>query len=146
VDFQTTINISAPAEVVWSVIADVERWPEWTPSVTSIRRLSRAALGVGERALIRQPKLPPAVWTVTAIEPGRSFTWKSGAPAMRVLAHHGVEPAGAESRATLSLTFSGLLGGLLARMTAGINRRYLALEANGLKRRSETLAGAAESR
>jgi len=146
VDFQTTIDISAPAEVVWSVIADVERWPEWTPSVTSIRRMSQAPLAVGQRALVRQPRLPPAVWTVTTIDPGRSFTWKSGAPSMRVLAHHGVEPAGTGSRATLSLTFAGLLGGLLAKMTAGINRRYLALEANGLKRRSETLVAAPESR
>jgi hypothetical protein len=37
----------------------------------------------------------------------------------------------------LSLRYEGLLGGLLARMTRGITNRYLAMEANGLKKRSE---------
>ena len=42
------------------------------------------------------------------------------------------------SRVTLSLDFSGILGPLVARLTRGLNARYLALEAQGLKKHTET--------
>ena len=56
---------------------------------------------------------------------------------MRVLARHAVEPSGDGTRATLSIQYHGIVGHLIGLMTGGINRRYLALEADGLKRRSE---------
>jgi len=139
VDFRISVDISAPPETVWAVISDAERWHEWTPSVRSIRLLDNGPLAVGTRALIRQPKFPPAVWTITAIEPGWSFTWTSGAPGMRVFAQHSIEPTAAGSRATLSLHYEGAIGRLLARWTRGITNRYLGYEAAGLKARSESL-------
>ena len=33
------IGIDRPPEAVWPVLVDVERWPEWTLSVTAIERL-----------------------------------------------------------------------------------------------------------
>jgi hypothetical protein len=121
---------------------DAERWHEWTPSVRSIRLLDPRPLRIGSRAVIRQPKFPPALWKVTAIEPGRRFTWKSGMPGMWVYAHHSVDPMAAGARATLRLHFEGPISRLLGRLTASINARYLGLEAAGLKRRSEELAAA----
>ena len=72
--FSITIDINAPAERVWSVMSDIDRWHEWTPSITSVKRLGDGAFAVGTRVRIRQPGLPPAVWKLTAIEPGQSFT------------------------------------------------------------------------
>lgn len=134
--FSVTTGIDAPAERVWEVMSDVERWHEWTPSVTSVRLLGGGPLGVGSRAVIRQPRFPPALWKVAAIEPGRSFTWVSVAPGLRVVGHHDVEPAGAGSRATLSLELQGILGGAWGRLTRSITERYIALEARGLGARS----------
>jgi hypothetical protein len=105
-------------------MSDTDRWHEWTPSVTSVRRLDGGAFAVGSRALIRQPKFPPALWKITAIEPGRSFTWVSAAPGIRVIAHHWVEPANGGSRATLSLEYQGIIGGVLGRLTRDITKRY----------------------
>jgi uncharacterized membrane protein len=137
-DYRIGIEIQAPPDRVWAVMRDVERWPEWTPTVTSVRLLDRRALAVGSLAIIRQPKLPPARWKVTELDDrGRSFTWVSWGPGIRVIAQHGVEACGAGSRATLLVRFSGVLGGLVAWLTRGLNDRYLALEANGLKQRSE---------
>jgi carbon monoxide dehydrogenase subunit G len=135
--FSITIDIAAPVERVWQVMSDTERWHEWTPSVTSITRLGAGPLDVGSRAIIRQPKFPPALWKVTAIEPGRGFTWVSVAPGLRVIAHHHVEPAVQGSRVTLSLELQGVFGEMFGRLTKDITERHLALEANGLKARSE---------
>jgi uncharacterized membrane protein len=135
--FSITIDVDAPAERVWQVMSDVDRWHEWTPSVHGVTRLGGRPFAIGSRVLIRQPKFPPALWTVTAIEPGRSFSWVSVAPGLRVTGRHAVEPAAGSSRATLSLDLQGMLGGIWGRLTKALTERYIAYEANGLKARSE---------
>ena len=139
-EFQTTIDIVASPRLVWAVMSDVERWPEWTASVRSIRKLDAGPIRVGSRMLIRQPKFPPALWVVTAVEPERGFTSKSGAPGLRVHANHRIVPTASGSRVTLALHYTGVLGGVLARATRGLTGRYLAMEATGLQRRSEERA------
>lgn len=135
--FRFTTDIAAPVERVWSVMSDVERWHEWTPSVTSVKRLGGGAFGVGSWALVRQPKFPPAFWRVTTIEPGRSFTWAAYGVGFQAVGTHGIEPTPGGTRATLLLELKGPLGGVFGRMTKGITERYLAHEAGGLKARSE---------
>jgi carbon monoxide dehydrogenase subunit G len=147
-NFKVTTDIAAPTERVWQVMSDVEHWHEWTPSVISVKQLGGGPFTVGTRAMIRQPKFPPALWKVTAIEPGRSFTWVSAGPGFRAVGHHAVEPSAAGSRATVSLDLEGLFGGLVGTMTKDITERYIAFEAAGLKARSENPAfrhGAASS-
>jgi hypothetical protein len=139
VEFLISVEIAAPPEIVWPIMEDAERWHEWTPSVRSIRLLDKP-LRAGSRAIIRQPRFPPALWTVTALEPGRSFTWKSGLPGMWVHAHHSVEPVAGGTRATLRLHYEGALARLMGRLTRGITKRYLDYEASGLKARSEAAA------
>lgn len=138
--FTISIDIGAPPGRVWEVMSDTDRWHEWTPSVTSIKRLDQGTFAVGSRLMIRQPRFPPALWTLTAIEPATSFTWISVAPGVRVSARHSVEPIAAGSRVTLALEYQGMVGGLIAALTRGITERYLAFEANGLKARSENPA------
>jgi hypothetical protein len=117
---------------------DIERWPEWTPTVTRIWRIGDHPLAVGSRAVIWQPKLPPAKWVVIELnEEERTFTWMTRGPGLRLTARHGVEATRGGSRAALSIQFSGPIGGLFARLTRKLNERYLALEAKGLKERSE---------
>lgn len=131
-----TISIDAPPKRVWAVMADVERWHEWTASVTSIHKQDAAPLAVGSRALVRQPKLPPAMWTVTEWEEGKQFTWQTSSPGMKITAKHAVQSSAEGSLATLSLQYEGILGGIIAWLYRGLTERYLQLEANGLKQRS----------
>ena len=137
--FSTTIEIKAPPQRVWSVLADIEGWPDWTASVQSIERFESGPLSVGTRARLRQPKLRPAIWQITQIEKGSNFTWVTRSLGLAITAHHRVEPVkkGNASRVTLTIEFSGLLGPLVAWLTRGLNVHYLALEAQGLKKRSE---------
>lgn len=134
--FSITVDIPAPPNRVWAVMADVERWPEWTPTVTRIERFDHGPLVVGSRVRIWQPRLPPANWRVTELREGRSFTWISRSPGLSVVAEHAVEGAPDGARARLSVRFAGWLGPLIARLTRRLNERYLALEAKGLGERS----------
>lgn len=136
-DFSRSIRVDAPPERVWAVMRDVARWPEWTPTVTRVTPLRPGPLMLGTRVAIRQPKLPPALWQIVELEEGRGFTWVTRSPGVTVRARHGVEPDGTGTRATLSLRFEGLFGGFVGRITRDLNLRYLDLEANGLKARSE---------
>jgi uncharacterized membrane protein len=135
--FRISVDIAASSEIVWQVIRDAERWHEWTASVTSIRVLGNQPLAVGTRAVIRQPGFPPAVWKVIELEPGRTFTWKSGFPGAWVYATHTVAPTSTGTHVTLRLRYAGPIGWLLSRMTRNITNRYLGMEAAGLKTRSE---------
>ena len=136
-DFAIKVDIEATPGRVWEVMSDGERWAEWTPSVTSVEIYDKP-LRVGGRALVRQPKLAPAKFTITALEPGKSFTWATGIPGIvYVTAHHSIEPIAAGARVTLALHFGGLLGGIAGKHYAALNNEYLAMEAAGLKRFSE---------
>jgi uncharacterized protein YndB with AHSA1/START domain len=139
--FVRTVGIQAPPSRVWQVMSDVEAWPGWTASVTSVQLLDPAPLRVGARARVRQPRLPVATWTVTEIVPGRHFTWVARGPGLRTTGRHEVAADGEESIATLTLDQDGPLGGLMGRLTKGLTERYLSLEAEGLKQRSEDGAG-----
>ena len=140
-EFSITTDIDAPADIVFAVLTDVERWPEWTSTVTRVERLdgSSLPLAIGSRIRVVQPKVPPAEWTVIALEAGRGFRMMSRSPGAAVVANHWAEPLGdgQRTRVTLSVTFSGWLGRIIARLMRGLNQRYLAEEAAGLKRRSE---------
>ena len=139
--YSITTDVDAPTDVVFAVMTDIERWPEWTPTVTRVERLdgSSLPLAMDNRLRIVQPKVPPAEWTVTALEPGRGFRIMSRSPGAMVVADHWIEPLanGQRSRVTLSVTFSGWLGQIIGRLMRGLNERYIAQEAEGLKRRSE---------
>lgn len=136
-DFCITVDILAPTERVWEVMADIERWHEWTPSISEVIREDDHPLVVGSRVVIRQPGFPPARWVVKDMVPGTRFSWVSTAPGLHVSGHHSVESTPAGSRATLRLEIRGLFGAIWGVMTKRITERYLGLEANGLKARSE---------
>jgi hypothetical protein len=133
--FQTVVEIPVPPAQVWPVMTDVEKWPEWTASVTRIKVLTPGPLRIGGRARIHQPKLPPAFWRITELVPGYHFTWVSRAPGVYVTARHAVEAIASGSRVTLSIQYDGLFGPLLARWTHDLNIRHLAMESVGLKSR-----------
>jgi uncharacterized membrane protein len=134
--FETTVVIDAPPATVWAVMSDVERWPEWTASITSVRRTSPGAMGVGSTAQVKQPRLATASFVVTKWEPGRGFDWVTRNPLVTAVGGHWIEPTPQGSRVTLSVEFSGPLAGLVAWLYGGLTERYIHMEAEGLKRRS----------
>jgi uncharacterized membrane protein len=127
---ETTLDIDAPAERVWEVMADVERWPEWTASVERAERLDDGPLRLGSRARLKQPRFPPVVWEVTELEPGRSFAWTAKNVGLTSVGRHRVVARG-EGGATVTLTLEqeGPMAPLLALLTGKLTRRYVDTEA-----------------
>lgn len=132
-----TVDVEAPPNEVWDVLSDVERWPEWTPTVREATRIDHGPFAVGSTTRVVQPRLRPAVWEVTRLEEGRRFTWMTRGPGVMTEADHVIEPHGAGSRVTLSVRFAGMLGGMIGRMYCGITQRYVGIEAESLRRRCE---------
>jgi uncharacterized protein YndB with AHSA1/START domain len=136
-DFSIQVDIAAPPARVWEVMADAERWAEWTPSVTSVE-IHDKPMRLGSSATIRQPKVPPGRFKVTWFEPGKGFTWSTGIPGILFArAHHVIEPSPLGARVTLAVRFDGLFGGVMGKRMATLNREYIAMEAAGLKRFAE---------
>lgn len=132
------VTIAAPPETVWAVVVDVERWPERIPTVDAVERLDDGPLAVGSRTRLQQPRLSPAVWTVTDLVDGSSYTWESSSPGVTITASHVVEPHPDGSRLTLALTVSGPLSGVGWLMTRSLTERYVETEAASIKLAAET--------
>jgi uncharacterized protein YndB with AHSA1/START domain len=138
VEQSTRVEVDAPVERVWAVLSDVAGWPGWAPTVTALERLDDGPLAVGSRARVEQPRIPPTEYEVTALEPGRSFTWVARGPGVRTTARHVLDDLGAgRTRVTLSVEQSGPVGAVMGRFYRRLTDRYLAAEAEGLRARSE---------
>jgi uncharacterized membrane protein len=138
-DLEVVVDIGADAGRVWEVLVDVEAWPTWTPTMTSVQRVDGGPLAVGSAARIRQPRIGTMIWTVTELTDGRSFTWEAKRPGLRFVAGHLIADAPPNgTRVTLSLHQSGPVGSALAPITGGFARRNVEVESQGLKKRAES--------
>ncbi|MET0417620.1 MAG: SRPBCC family protein [Actinoplanes sp.] len=136
--FEADTEIAADADQVWAVLTDVQRWPEWTASVSRVERGEPGPLAVGATARLTQPKLRPAVWRVVELTDGREFTWASDAPGVHTRGEHLLRPLpGGRTRVELAIAQSGPLATPVGWLYGGLLRRYLRLEADGLRRRCE---------
>ncbi|MBG6067131.1 SRPBCC family protein [Micromonospora ureilytica] len=136
--FEADTEIAADAEQVWAVLVDVPRWPEWTASVTRAERGESGPLAVGATARLTQPKLRPAVWRVTELTERREFVWVSQAPGVRTTGEHRLLPTpDGRTRVELVINQSGPLAGLIGWLYGELFRRYVRMEADGLRRRCE---------
>lgn len=134
----SSVEIDAPASVVWDTFTDVARWPEWTESVTRLTPLDGPELKVGSRFEIKQPRFPKLVWTVTAVESNVSWSWEQRSPGGTTIATHEVVPL--DDGRTLvrqRIDQRGPICVLFGVLTRGMTRRYIDLEAKGLKAASE---------
>lgn len=135
--FETAVTIAAAPAHVWDVLADFERWPEWTASMRTLERVSPGAAGPGAQIRVEQPQLQPAVFTITDWRPGRGFQWIMGGATLGACADHELVPEGDGTRLLLRVRYTGLFAPLVALAYGGLTRRYLAMEAEGLRARAE---------
>lgn len=130
---------AAPPAVVWQVLADVERWRDWTPTILRVEPLDAGGLRMGARYRVVQPGLQPAVYEVTACIPDRVFTWAYKLPGGAMIADHRIAARNGQTEVELSFRSKGLLAGIAGMLFSRTIRRLVATEASSLKRRCESL-------
>lgn len=126
-------HIEAPPSVVWSITEDVERWPEWTPTVSRITRLDTGPFDVGSTARIKQPGFPETEWRVTALTKGEGFTWETRNFGIRTIATHELLPSGTDTTSLLRIEMSGITLRILSLLIRPAVRKALEQENTGLK-------------
>jgi len=139
-EYRVTATAGAPPAQVYRLFIDVERWPELTQSIRSVRRLDEGPIRVGSEAMVSQPRLPSSRWRVTDVEPDRRFTWETSAGGVTTVGDHVVEPDGMGSRITLTLRLHGPLSGVMGLLMGGIARRHVAMELEGFRSAADSSA------
>jgi uncharacterized membrane protein len=135
---QSSTEIEAPASRVWAIISDVERWPAVIETVTSVEPLTPGPLATGSRYRVVQPRLRPAVWSVTGYVPGQSFRWVAPNPGVATTGDHVVTALGEDrARLDLSIEHRGPLAWFAGLLTRALTQRYLATECAGVKGAAE---------
>lgn len=137
------LHIDAPAEVVWDVWSDVVSWPEFIRSVRAVD-LTPPRLVVGARARIVQPRIPTDEWTVAEVEPGHGWAWEARGPGVTTVAsHHVGHEADGTSTATAHVVQRGPVGTTIGWLFGPLVARYLRIELEAVRERSEARAAAA---
>ena len=138
VEFREKVMIDAPPARVWAVLAALEHWPNWTPTMTALECLEPGPPAIGMRVRITQPGLRSAVWEIDDWREALGFSWFTTSPGLRVSAEHTLGARDGGCLVSLRLCFDGLLARPVAWLAGRITRRYLAQEARGLKRQVES--------
>lgn len=62
----------------WELIARPQEWSRWAPHVRGAWGLGEGEVRVGARGYARLLGVVPVPATITAVDPGRSWTWQVG--------------------------------------------------------------------
>lgn len=141
---ETSIDIAAPPERVWSILTDFGRMAEWNPFITALsgplqpgERLSVRIAPPGKGGMSFRPK-------VLVVRPGRELRWLG-----RLLVggifdgehYFLLEPEGAgATRFVQGERFSGVLVGLLGGALQATEAGFAAMN-RALKARAEQTSG-----
>ncbi len=135
--FEKSIEIDAPQQRVWDVLADLEAWPQRIETVDVVELLTAAPITQGSRVRLKQPKLPEGTWDITVWDAPSYFVWTQKTSGITSTAGHRVEALDERrARLTLALDMRGFLIPV-ALFYKGLTNRYLNLEAEGMKRAAE---------
>ncbi|MCE1180102.1 MAG: SRPBCC family protein [Micrococcales bacterium] len=125
---EATAATRADIDTVWGVLADIEAWHTWTPTVTAARQIAREPAAYA----LWQPRMPPATWTVTDWRPSQGFVWENRRPGILSVAQHWLEPAGGGTRIHLMLEWTGGLTSTTHLLIGKRARGYVTTEAESL--------------
>ena len=134
---EKTSAIVARPHDIFQVLLDFKRWNQWTQSITQMSVLDNEGPKPGVRIKVFQPKLSPAVWTITEIVPDTRLIWEKKSFGLRMVSEHLITLHGDEVSVTIRMTYNGPLASLAFNLTQSLTDRYMTLEINGLKRECE---------
>ncbi len=137
---ETRTTTNAAAERVWAVLADLDAWPDWLPTVDSLEREDPdRPHEVGAAYLVKQPRLPKARWVITDWRAGKGFVWESKTPGARTTGTHRLRSTSdGGTEILLGVEWTGPLAGVARLMFGRLTQRYIETEAAALAERAAT--------
>jgi len=134
------VTTAAGPELVWRVLADVEHWRDWTPTVVEIKPVGSTPMQLGAQYRVVQPKLRPAIYEVTELIPNQRFTWEQKLPGGALIADHRITSREGATEIELSFVSEGLIANLVASFFWKMIAQYVATEARSLNSYCDALA------
>ncbi len=120
--FSCSVRTTAPPACIWAIWTNVDHWPEWD------KGLKQATLAgpwaVGTRGELVPDKGPRSAFELTAVEPGRSYTFRTKLPLGALYVRRTLSQADGQTQFTHEVWFTGASKGLFGRV---LGRRYRAL-------------------
>jgi len=137
-EYETKIDIDAPAAIVWEVLSDLASWPQWDPFCERIEAKQPLALGAKLKVFSTLSPGRGFSLRVTTYEPGHRMVWTGGMPLglfrgqrTYLLAAHGER-----THFEMCEVFSGPMLKLIAKSIPDMTEAFDAFAA-GLKARAE---------
>lgn len=70
-------DIDAPAELLWALLVEIHRWPQWGPSVRAVE-LDSPRLHLGSAGSVRTVGGLTLPFEITDLVEGRCWAWRVG--------------------------------------------------------------------
>lgn len=113
-----TVEVSAPAEIVWAVLTDFERWPRWNPSVTRMEFSGSLDVGTTFRWVGGGARISSRI---EEVEPSRRVVWSGRTLGIAAVHAWSLTPCADGTRVFTEESFAGFL----PRVLPGMMRRML---------------------
>ncbi|MFC1407707.1 SRPBCC family protein [Streptacidiphilus sp. N1-12] len=117
-EVSVSASVPAPVDKVWAVISDFDRFGEWNTIHTAFPGGAPKALAVGDvfsekMTLMGMPS--EAAWTVTELEPGRSWKLSGKGPmGITLMQHYILAEDGGGTLVTVESEFKGAAVNMMA--------------------------------
>ena len=131
---RSEITIQAPPDKVWSVLTDINRWPEWQAGVSSAE--PEAALAAGATFRWKANGLG-ITSTIQELDPGRRIGWTGDSLGMQAIHFFALAPQDGGTRVTTEESISGWLARILKLFDPNYMDKSLAGSLQALKARAE---------
>ena len=116
--FESSIDINAPVEKVWALIDKLEQWPQWTPAIKKIERVSKGPLTAGSQLSVTAKVSGLTItllMTITEFVPERNVVMKGKALGTNLTRFYNLEPLDGKTKVTIGGEVSGALAWLACR-------------------------------
>lgn len=112
--FSHSMTVNAPASRVWSVWMDVSHWPTWDTELLAASASAPLALGV--TGMVKPKRGPRSHFKVVAYETGSRYAFDTPLIGATLHVARSLQQKGSATTFTHEVWFSGLAGGLFARL------------------------------
>jgi len=116
--FESSIDINAPVEKVWTLIDKLEQWPQWMPSIKKIERVSKGPLTAGSQLSVTAKVSGLTVtllMTIIEFIPERNVVLQGKALGTNLTRFYNLEPLNGKTKVIIGGEVSGALAWLARR-------------------------------